>query len=93
MLQIAVHIGGLDFSPAPVFLHPLEQLNILRLIFLAPFGEQNQRLIVHGFLELSRGLKHRQFQIIVQIFFKCCCAGIGTDIHITDDESNILTDF
>ena len=92
MPQITVQIGAFDFSPAPVFLHQLKEPGKLRAILPAPVGQQDHGFIVRRFLILGRSFYHRKAQVLIKITFESGGGGVGPDLHVTDQEGDLLPD-
>ena len=93
MAQIPVQIGAAYLPNPPVFLHQLEQPHQLRAVLPAPVRQQDHGLIIRRLLVFRRCLKHRQPKVFVKIIFERRSGGIRSDIHVPNQERNLLPYF
>ena len=68
--QVTVDVGGLYLSPPPIFLHQFEERHEFRLMFLAPFTEENHRHIVQSGLGFVGNLEDGQPLTLEEIFLE-----------------------
>ena len=92
MAQIPVQISAPYLPNPPVFLHHLKEPCKLRAVLPAPVRQQDHGLVIRRFLVFRRGLKYRQPKVFVKIIFERRSRGIRPDLHVPDQESDLLPD-
>ena len=90
VFQISVNVGGLDLAPLAVFLNQREKLRHPGAILVAPFLEKRHGHVVRRLAVGFRGFQYGQVQISIEIILECLRGAVRPDVHVADDEGNLL---
>ena len=92
VFQVPVNIGGLDLAPLAVLLHQREKTRQFRPVRITPLLEERHGHIVCRLAVGFRGLQNGQSQVFIQIVLERLRGAVRSDVHISDDEFDLLAD-